>query len=376
VSEHEQTQPPPPEPAPPRRLFRSREDRVLGGVAGGLGRYFGIDPIIFRIAFVALTFVSGIGLILYLGALLFVPVEGEAEAPRRRVLTWIGVGVLAVLALWLFAETFFWFGGGGPGFFPPVPLLLCVLLGAAVYWAARRRGDGTQRDTGRRLAIAAAVVLTAPLVVVASFWAAAAGGGTVIAGLVIAAGALLIIGAFRGGLRWLVVPALLIALPVGIVAAADIELDGEYGEHELAPASLAQLPSGYQFAAGRLELDLRGVEFPESQRTLDIEMGMGEAVLIVPDDVCVLTRARIGAGYLRLHDRHAAGFDVESGDVVTFNAPQALVVNADIGLGALQIVNDPDEADWESDERDWERRFGDHDHDDDVAASDACRAAA
>ena len=43
---------PAPEPDEPRRLTRSGSDAVIGGVASGLGRYFGIDPILFRIGFV------------------------------------------------------------------------------------------------------------------------------------------------------------------------------------------------------------------------------------------------------------------------------------------------------------------------------------
>ena len=44
-----------------RRLTRSSSDKLIGGVAGGLGRYFGVDPILFRIAFVVLTFAGGVG---------------------------------------------------------------------------------------------------------------------------------------------------------------------------------------------------------------------------------------------------------------------------------------------------------------------------
>src|SRR5215470_5484713 len=40
----------------PRRLRRSSRDRLIGGVAGGLGRYFDVDPVLFRIAFIVLTF--------------------------------------------------------------------------------------------------------------------------------------------------------------------------------------------------------------------------------------------------------------------------------------------------------------------------------
>jgi phage shock protein PspC (stress-responsive transcriptional regulator) len=53
-------------PAAPRRLTRRTDDRVLGGVASGLGTYFGVDPVVFRIGFVALTLVGGTGLLIYL----------------------------------------------------------------------------------------------------------------------------------------------------------------------------------------------------------------------------------------------------------------------------------------------------------------------
>ena len=62
----------------PRRLTRSSSDKVLGGVAGGLGRYFDIDPIIFRIGFVVLTLAGGAGLLAYGAAWLFVPADPVA----------------------------------------------------------------------------------------------------------------------------------------------------------------------------------------------------------------------------------------------------------------------------------------------------------
>ena len=55
----------PPSAPPRKRLERSRADRVIGGVCGGLGDYFDVDPVIFRIAFVVLAFVGGAGLLLY-----------------------------------------------------------------------------------------------------------------------------------------------------------------------------------------------------------------------------------------------------------------------------------------------------------------------
>src|SRR5512143_2654778 len=51
------TQAPPADAPPPKRLLRARDDRVIGGVCGGIAQYFGIDPLIVRIAAVALAFI-------------------------------------------------------------------------------------------------------------------------------------------------------------------------------------------------------------------------------------------------------------------------------------------------------------------------------
>lgn len=60
-----------------KKLYRSRTDRIIGGVAGGLGKYFDIDPVILRILFVFITFVSGGAFILfYLIAWVIIPEEG------------------------------------------------------------------------------------------------------------------------------------------------------------------------------------------------------------------------------------------------------------------------------------------------------------
>src|ERR1700689_3869299 len=65
-------------PAPEHGLLRrSYQDRMLGGVAGGLARYFGVDTMIVRIAFVVLTLVGGAGIPLYLAGLLLIPEEGS-----------------------------------------------------------------------------------------------------------------------------------------------------------------------------------------------------------------------------------------------------------------------------------------------------------
>jgi len=70
-----------PEPAPharhPRRLLRSRSSAVFGGVCAGVGEYFDVDPTAVRVAAVMSTFVAGAGLVIYLAALVLVPLAAR-----------------------------------------------------------------------------------------------------------------------------------------------------------------------------------------------------------------------------------------------------------------------------------------------------------
>ena len=69
-------------PAAPERLLLRRpyEDRMLGGVASGLARYFGVDTMIVRIAFVVLTLFGGTGIAIDLAGLLLIPDEGSDQS--------------------------------------------------------------------------------------------------------------------------------------------------------------------------------------------------------------------------------------------------------------------------------------------------------
>ena len=61
-----------------KTLTRSSTDRHIGGVAGGLADYFGVDPILFRVGFVVATLMTGFGALAYLGLLAFVPSDDDA----------------------------------------------------------------------------------------------------------------------------------------------------------------------------------------------------------------------------------------------------------------------------------------------------------
>jgi phage shock protein PspC (stress-responsive transcriptional regulator) len=116
-------------PLPTRKLRRSRTNRVGAGVAGGLGEYFGFDPVLFRVLFATAAFFGGAGVVAYVLAWAAIPEEGTERAPvdewiawlrRRRVPLWI-VGIAAGLLLWLVA--FSWWA---PHFF--LPLIAVVVL--------------------------------------------------------------------------------------------------------------------------------------------------------------------------------------------------------------------------------------------------------
>ena len=66
-----------------KKLYRSQKDRMIGGVCGGLGEYFGIDPTIVRLLFVAFALAGGPGLIAYLVFLIVVPDESTVVSTPR-----------------------------------------------------------------------------------------------------------------------------------------------------------------------------------------------------------------------------------------------------------------------------------------------------
>jgi phage shock protein PspC (stress-responsive transcriptional regulator) len=298
------TQPTEPVPAHPRRLLRSRSDRVLGGVCGGLGEYFAVDPILFRILTVVLALVGGVSFVAYPILWIFVPRDDGAGNP-------------APLAIWRL------FGGRGDA--PP--------------------------SAGRVFAMAAGVVgalVLAALIFVASGWVTATGGGVVVAGIVVALGLLAVAGAVTGRrrARWLVLPALVLALPSGIVAAAGVKFEGGYGERNYRPTSVAALPAaGYKVAAGTMWIDLRDVALaPGTTTHLPVQVGMGQATVLVPDSVCVQGRVKGGAGVVELLGYQQQGVDLSERLSGATSAAPRLDLDGNVGMGTFEVVHNPREA--------------------------------
>jgi len=62
-----------------KKLYRSRKNKILFGVCSGLAKYFGVDPTLVRILFIALAILKGYGIILYLLLAILMPEEPEEQ---------------------------------------------------------------------------------------------------------------------------------------------------------------------------------------------------------------------------------------------------------------------------------------------------------
>ena len=138
--------PPPGDPVGPPRLRRSNDDRMIAGVSGGIADHFGIDPIIVRLAFVALALLGGSGVALYLIAWLVMPHAHEDESMAVNALrgghraggrAFLALGLLLV-GIIVLSGSLFWLPIGD-GLF--LPLLILAAGIALLVWPA----DGTHR---------------------------------------------------------------------------------------------------------------------------------------------------------------------------------------------------------------------------------------
>jgi phage shock protein C len=67
-----------------KKLYRSRNERIIAGVCGGIGEYFDIDPVIIRIITVLLVLFGGGGLLAYLVAIFIIPLEPSQELEEKK----------------------------------------------------------------------------------------------------------------------------------------------------------------------------------------------------------------------------------------------------------------------------------------------------
>ncbi len=342
------------------RLRRTRNDKYVAGVAGGLARHLDIDPVILRVAFVVLTFFGGAGVLVYGACWLLVPEDGADRAPvdldiRSRSIALIAVGSLAVLAM--IGDAF----GEGPGGWVAWPLV--VIAAIAWFFLSRRdRRDGrgissapwsdTQdsgpvgtdgswhgtpsygttspyagptaprrtpradvpRDPRKRGPILfwfTLALIALSLGTLGIFDAAGASvTGSAYPALALGIVALmLLVGAFFGRAGGLI---LLGCIAAGVLSLSTVADRYDADRIVEAPQSAAQVDDRYDTFAGELVLDLTEVSDPENLdgRTIDLELTFGRVEVIVPEDMDVTVHSGVNAGgNVSLFGRDRDGWD-------------------------------------------------------------------
>jgi phage shock protein PspC (stress-responsive transcriptional regulator) len=268
-----------------KRLERSSNGRMLAGVARGLGRYFDLNPAVFRLGFVVLTLLGGAGVLVYLAAVLVIPDEGNDQSiageilAERRDRPWplVGLGLVGAALLILLSRGNLW-PAAGAGW------VLILVGGLIVLWASRHGGRG------RRILIAATV---------SSF-------------LLLAA-----------------------AVSAAVVAFAwfDVSLSDGTGDRVYAPAAASTLKPAYQVGIGSLKLDLSQID-PTTPAHVRANVGIGELKVIVPRDATVAVDAHAKVGELFVLRHHDDGRDA----TVHTDAGGTLTIDARVGAGRIDVV--------------------------------------
>jgi phage shock protein PspC (stress-responsive transcriptional regulator) len=350
----------PERPAAVRRLTRPRDDRMLAGVCAGLGRYFDMSPVVYRLAFAVLALAGGTGILIYGAAWLVMPVEGEERSlaeqalrdRRERPALAIGLGLLALAAIVVLSHARVWPDPGGLWF-------AAVLLGAGLVWWDLHRGDrapaevappagGSAPDAptvvaprqrrpsllppvaGALLAVGGILGLLEALGVGSIDWR------VVLAAAVAAVGAAVVFGAATGrrvggtiGLGLLLLAALVASLTL------HVPLRGGVGDRTERPLALTDTRT-YRLAVGELTVDLRDTATITDEAHVDAHVGVGHLVVYVPGDVEVEATGRTGAGDVVLFGSHESGVDVERERTVG-SGPKRIVLDAEVGLGDVEV---------------------------------------
>jgi phage shock protein PspC (stress-responsive transcriptional regulator) len=341
---------PPPPPASGQRLLRrNRTSRVAAGVCSGLGDYFGIDPVLFRVLFATAAFFAGAGILAYLLAWAAIPDAGTERAPIDRFIAWlrrrhVPVWVVAIVAgLFLWAIAFSWWAPGP--FFPvlAVVVLLVVVFArrdlqasppaavdltkadaraesAAPPWVGETRSWFEEAREASRLrrrrAVPVRIGILVTLVVTFTvlglvdafsgvqlqlyFWAALAiiGGGLLV-GLVTRRTPI--------SMTPLLVPTIAGAIAFG---GSHASLHDGIGQREWKPSGTPS--ADYRLAFGQGILDLRAMPPQSAPRTIHITMGAGQVKIIAPRTLNLTVLANVHIGQVEV-DRDGAPYTRNGG---------------------------------------------------------------
>lgn len=296
-------------PAPPavKLLRRSADDRIIGGVCAGLGRYWNVDPVVLRVVFAVSLLLGGIGLFAYLALWLLVPEEGTPPPAKvtqswgLRILGGFTVLIAAGIGLGLL------FGGSPDG---GGVLMAALLAGVAVWIVMSQRGGSraavepsepvpTGYAYGGTGGYAPTTVLQAPpppvmpprprsyLGLIGLCAAVVAGGvamllgasaTTVLSAVLLVLGLTLLVGAFYGRAKWLLIFAVPLALLLGIVGQVQ-RMDLNVGAQTWSPTPTDTVRT---VGAGSVRMDLSQWPTAPQRDEVSIEMGFGQLDVNVP----------------------------------------------------------------------------------------------
>ena len=382
--------PPPPPGARPPRLVRRTDDKVIAGLCSGLGAYLGIDPVVFRLAFVLLAF-TGAGVLLYLLGWIVVPPARPGELGQRpsyrdggdtrlyvgAALVLLALAMMAgaagvspaglVWGLGLIALGILLFRQSGTQAAPPPagaepPPAAPSQAGPAApgqppapaappAWDAPPppAPPGGERPPVGWLTVAAllitlglATLLDSLDVVEVEAWRLLGLALTVV-GLGLVVGSLL----GRRSLGLIVLGTVLapLALLAGLAAQAGSAWIGgavprDWGERVYRPTTLDALRSGYRLGAGQLTLDLTRVPFGAGDTEAGATLGTGELLVIVPDSVPVVAEASVGVGEVELFGESQSGAGIST-RAVSGPAPEGgrgtLRLQLRNGFGSIEV---------------------------------------
>jgi phage shock protein PspC (stress-responsive transcriptional regulator) len=361
-------QPAPPEPSTGwntqhlkdyRQMRRSRDNRKVAGVAGGLARHLDVDPTVIRVLFVVLIFFGGSGLLLYAALWLLVPEEGTDDAvigTSESVRNALLITALVIAGLLALGDS--WDGYGGF----PWPLAIVALIVVAVLMSRDRRSTGSSVPPGAAPAYPAATAATPPRTrrtgpllfgVTLALIALAVGllglydaaGNPVVdaaypALALTVTGAMLVLGAFYGRAGGLILIGVASAVALGGAAVTNPSYDGER-DLVVRPTSGAALQDSYAVPAGRIEVDLTDLgELEELDgRRLDLSANAGEILVRVPRDLDVTYTARIEyAGAIMTPEGGRDGWDsVWRGAVRGDDAVAEMHLDIDLNVGHIEL---------------------------------------
>jgi len=313
------TAPPPPYGAV-RKLFRSRSDRVLGGVCGGIGRHYDMDPVLLRILVVVATvFTGGVFLLAYVLAWIFIPDEpaywtGPVPAPAP--------------------TPYAAYAAGGTGSY--VDPATGQVYGAPAY--AYVPPPRTEPRSFLGLLTVSAALVVGALLGLANALGASISGLVIFSSVLLVLGLGLLVGAFRGRARWLIAPAVVVLLIVQGTAAVHhlVGTASGVGDRRWTPTTSAQ---AFDLGAGTAILDLS--KAPAGASTYTAKVGVGELRVVLPQDTALVLDASIGVGEIDLPATpNDDGTNLVSRATVpslTTTAARTVTLTADIGLGQLVV---------------------------------------